>query len=50
MKKKIKMPLDSEMVRLLEDNNYTPLEEWKANANVQCIEENSKNSIKGSEG
>ena len=47
MKKKIKMPLDSEMVKLLEENNYTPLEEWKVNAVIQNIEDNSKNSIEG---
>jgi hypothetical protein len=31
MKKKIKQPIDKEMLQLLEDNSYTPLEEWKAN-------------------
>jgi hypothetical protein len=29
MKKKEKQPLNKEMEILLEENNYTPLEEWK---------------------
>jgi hypothetical protein len=29
MKKKEKQPLNKEMEMLLEENNYTPLEEWK---------------------
>lgn len=45
MKKKEQLEIDNEMQKLLDDNNYTPLEEWKAN--VQHVEDNNKDNIKG---
>jgi hypothetical protein len=40
MKKKEKLIIDSEMLHLLEENNYTSLEEWK-NGNFSGINNNN---------
>ena len=47
MKKIEKQPIDKEMQQLLNDNNYTPLEEWKANAAIQNTPDNSENGLEG---
>ena len=41
MKKKEKQDLDEEMVKLLEENKYTPYEEWKNNASNKNTSDNS---------
>jgi hypothetical protein len=47
MKKKEKLPIDSEMQELLDENNYTPLEEWKANGAIPNTDNGNKNRVEG---
>jgi hypothetical protein len=47
MKKKEKLPIDSEMQELLDENNYTPLEEWKANGAIPNTDNSNKNRVEG---
>jgi hypothetical protein len=47
MKKKEKQSIDTEMLKLLEENKYTSLEEWRVNGNIQHINNSDKNRVKG---